>query len=99
MYIHAYIYTHIFSYLDFVIDKCPIPRSDVKNNVHYAEETQVIYPAGTNAVLWQADQKQQKIFQGLGYGRLFMSVRASCLYMYMYIHIYIYVNTYVYTYM
>ena len=40
------------------------PRSDVKNNVHYAEETQVIYPAGTNAVLWQADQKQQKIFQG-----------------------------------
>jgi hypothetical protein len=29
-----------------------------------AQETQIIYPAGTNAVLWQADQKQQKIFQG-----------------------------------
>ena len=28
------------------------------------KETQIIYPAGTNAVLWQADQKQQKIFQG-----------------------------------
>ncbi|CAJ1421128.1 unnamed protein product [Effrenium voratum] len=39
-------------------------RPEVKNNVHYAEETQVLYPAGTNAVLWQADQKQQKIFQG-----------------------------------
>ena len=34
-----------------------------------AKETQIIYPAGTNAVLWQADQKQQKIFQGsLEYG-------------------------------
>ncbi|CAE7596826.1 CFAP57 [Symbiodinium natans] len=43
---------------------CTRCKSDVKNNVHYAEETQVIYPAGTNAVLWQADQKQQKIFQG-----------------------------------
>lgn len=29
------------------------------------QETQIIYPAGTNAILWQADQKQQKIFQGV----------------------------------
>lgn len=39
-------------------------KSDVKNNVHYAEETQVIYPAGTNAVSYDAANKQQKIFQG-----------------------------------
>eukprot|EP00933_Yihiella_yeosuensis_P068974 TRINITY_DN7503_c8_g1_i1.p1 TRINITY_DN7503_c8_g1~~TRINITY_DN7503_c8_g1_i1.p1 ORF type:complete len:1191 (-),score=308.81 TRINITY_DN7503_c8_g1_i1:162-3734(-) len=39
-------------------------KADVKNNVHYAEETQLIYPAGTNAILWLADQKQQKFFQG-----------------------------------
>jgi len=39
-------------------------KADVKNNVHYAEETQIIYPAGTNTVLWLADQKQQKFFQG-----------------------------------
>eukprot|EP00929_Paragymnodinium_shiwhaense_P023266 TRINITY_DN1460_c0_g2_i1.p1 TRINITY_DN1460_c0_g2~~TRINITY_DN1460_c0_g2_i1.p1 ORF type:complete len:1226 (+),score=432.73 TRINITY_DN1460_c0_g2_i1:97-3774(+) len=39
-------------------------KADVKNNVHYVEETQIIYPAGTNTVLWQADQKQQKFFQG-----------------------------------
>ena len=42
----------------------PSIRSDVKNNVHYAEETQVIYPAGTNAVSYDAANKQQKIFQG-----------------------------------
>mmetsp|Transcript_2588 Transcript_2588/g.4777 ORF Transcript_2588/g.4777 Transcript_2588/m.4777 type:complete len:1201 (+) Transcript_2588:52-3654(+) len=39
-------------------------KADVKNNIHYAEETQLIYPAGTNAILWLADQKQQKFFQG-----------------------------------
>lgn len=39
-------------------------KADVKNNIHYAEETQLIYPAGTNAILWMADQKQQKFFQG-----------------------------------
>ena len=42
-----------------------LSRSDVKNNVHYAEETQVIYPAGTNAVSYDAANKQQKIFQGV----------------------------------
>jgi WD40 repeat protein len=39
-------------------------KHDVVNNVHYAEETQIIYPAGTNTVLWLADQKQQKFFPG-----------------------------------
>ncbi|CAE8610875.1 unnamed protein product [Polarella glacialis] len=39
-------------------------KADVKNNIHYAEETQLIYPAGTNAILWLADQKQQKFFSG-----------------------------------
>eukprot|EP00931_Biecheleriopsis_adriatica_P073734 TRINITY_DN47969_c0_g1_i1.p1 TRINITY_DN47969_c0_g1~~TRINITY_DN47969_c0_g1_i1.p1 ORF type:complete len:1245 (+),score=388.72 TRINITY_DN47969_c0_g1_i1:82-3735(+) len=39
-------------------------KADVKNNVHYAEESQLIYPAGTNAILWHADQKAQKFFQG-----------------------------------
>jgi len=39
-------------------------KADVKNNVHYAEETQIIYPAGTNTILYYADQKQQKFFQG-----------------------------------
>lgn len=39
-------------------------KADVKNSVHYAEETQIIYPAGTNTILWLADQKQQKFFQG-----------------------------------
>jgi len=54
-------------------------KPDVKNNVHYAEETQIIYPAGTNAVLWQADQKQQKIFQGHedGQGLTCMAVNST----------------------
>jgi WD40 repeat protein len=39
-------------------------KADVKSNVHYAEETQIIYPAGTNTILWLADQKTQKFFQG-----------------------------------
>jgi len=39
-------------------------KADVKNNVHYAEETQIIYPAGTNTILWLADQKRQSFFQG-----------------------------------
>eukprot|EP00930_Biecheleria_cincta_P056908 TRINITY_DN42926_c0_g1_i1.p1 TRINITY_DN42926_c0_g1~~TRINITY_DN42926_c0_g1_i1.p1 ORF type:complete len:1216 (-),score=324.29 TRINITY_DN42926_c0_g1_i1:285-3932(-) len=39
-------------------------KADVKNNIHYAEETQLIYPAGTNAILWAADQKRQDFFQG-----------------------------------
>eukprot|EP00435_Cladocopium_sp_Y103_P054490 s1205_g17.t1 len=49
-------------------------KPDVKNN-----ETQIIYPAGTNAVLWQADQKQQKIFQGHedGQGLTCMAVNST----------------------
>jgi WD40 repeat protein len=39
-------------------------KADVRCNVHYAEETQIIYPAGASAVLWLADQKQQKFFHG-----------------------------------
>eukprot|EP00927_Polykrikos_kofoidii_P004457 TRINITY_DN11755_c0_g1_i1.p1 TRINITY_DN11755_c0_g1~~TRINITY_DN11755_c0_g1_i1.p1 ORF type:complete len:1221 (-),score=291.71 TRINITY_DN11755_c0_g1_i1:257-3919(-) len=39
-------------------------KADVRSNVHYAEETQIIFPAGSNIVIWHADQKQQKFFQG-----------------------------------
>mmetsp|Transcript_13687 Transcript_13687/g.36226 ORF Transcript_13687/g.36226 Transcript_13687/m.36226 type:complete len:1228 (-) Transcript_13687:39-3722(-) len=39
-------------------------KADVKFNVHYADESQLIYPSGTNTILWIAEQKQQKFFQG-----------------------------------
>lgn len=29
-----------------------------------SQETQIIYPSGTNTILWMADQKQQKFFHG-----------------------------------
>jgi len=36
-------------------------NAGVKNNIHYVEETQIIYPAGTNTVLWIADEKKTEI--------------------------------------
>jgi len=39
-------------------------KADVRYNVHYADESQLIYPSGTNTILWIAEQKQQKFFQG-----------------------------------
>jgi len=39
-------------------------KADVRNNVHYADETLIIYPAGTNTILYKADEKTQRFFQG-----------------------------------
>jgi len=39
-------------------------KSDVTSNVHYVDETQLLYPAGHNTVLYSTDQKTQKIFPG-----------------------------------
>eukprot|EP00747_Dinoflagellata_sp_TGD_P106608 gnl/TRDRNA2_/TRDRNA2_169896_c2_seq1.p1 gnl/TRDRNA2_/TRDRNA2_169896_c2~~gnl/TRDRNA2_/TRDRNA2_169896_c2_seq1.p1 ORF type:complete len:1270 (+),score=343.39 gnl/TRDRNA2_/TRDRNA2_169896_c2_seq1:135-3944(+) len=36
--------------------------SGVENHLHYAEEMQIIYPAGANTVLYHTDQKNQKFF-------------------------------------
>jgi len=40
-------------------------KADVKNNVHYAEENQVIYPAGHNTILYYTDHKTQRFFPGV----------------------------------
>ncbi|CEM35943.1 unnamed protein product [Vitrella brassicaformis CCMP3155] len=39
-------------------------KSDVKNLLHFAEETQLIYPAGHNTVLYSIDHRTQKFFSG-----------------------------------
>merc|ERR550514_538522 len=40
-------------------------KADVKSNVHFAEETQIIYPAGHNTILYYTDQKMQRFFNGI----------------------------------
>ena len=42
-------------------------KSDVKNNVFYHDEQTLIYPAGTNLVVYNIDQRTQK-FLALGAG-------------------------------
>ena len=37
-------------------------KTDTRCNVHYAEENQVIYPAGNNTVLFNTEDKSQKFF-------------------------------------
>eukprot|EP00736_Rhodelphis_marinus_P001057 Rmarinus@m.11291 len=39
-------------------------KSNVKNNIHFAEETIVTYPAGHNVVLYNTEQKTQKFIPG-----------------------------------
>lgn len=39
-------------------------NASVNSNVHFAEESQIVYPAGTNTILWLAEKKEQKFFQG-----------------------------------
>lgn len=40
-------------------------RSNVKGNIHFAEETQVLYPAGHNTILYLTDQRvQSRVFPG-----------------------------------
>merc|ERR1719414_2035200 len=40
-------------------------KSNVKGNVHFTEETHVLYPAGHNTILYLADQKiQSRVFPG-----------------------------------
>jgi hypothetical protein len=37
---------------------------DVADNIHYADETTVIYPAGHNVVLYNIEQKVQRHIAG-----------------------------------
>ncbi|CAM9189545.1 unnamed protein product [Choristocarpus tenellus] len=39
-------------------------KSDVKNNVHYAEENVVIYPCGHNVVLFNIETRAQQVIHG-----------------------------------
>lgn len=39
-------------------------KADVKSNVHYVDETQLLYPAGHNTVLYSTDHKSQRLFPG-----------------------------------
>mmetsp|Transcript_9007 Transcript_9007/g.25093 ORF Transcript_9007/g.25093 Transcript_9007/m.25093 type:complete len:1245 (-) Transcript_9007:111-3845(-) len=40
-------------------------KSNVKGNVHFTDETHVLYPAGHNTILYSADQKvQSRVFPG-----------------------------------
>lgn len=40
-------------------------KSDVKSNVHFVDDHQIVYPAGHNTVLYLTDQKlQQRVFPG-----------------------------------
>jgi len=39
-------------------------RREVTGNVAYHDEQTIVYPSGTNCVLYNIDQKQQKFIQG-----------------------------------
>lgn len=39
-------------------------KEDVKDNVHYSNEGQIIYPAGNTVVLYHPDNQSQTFFQG-----------------------------------
>ncbi|CAE8711809.1 unnamed protein product, partial [Polarella glacialis] len=40
-------------------------KSGVKGNVHFTDETHLLYPAGHNTILYYADQKTQwRVFPG-----------------------------------
>eukprot|EP00397_Hematodinium_sp_SG-2012_P002542 GEMP01002549.1.p1 GENE.GEMP01002549.1~~GEMP01002549.1.p1 ORF type:complete len:1215 (+),score=317.57 GEMP01002549.1:306-3950(+) len=39
-------------------------KPDVRCNVHYVDETQLLYPAGHNTVLYNTEQKTQRLFPG-----------------------------------
>ena len=39
-------------------------KSDVRSNVHFFDETQLVYPVGHTTVLYQTDQKTQRFFPG-----------------------------------
>lgn len=39
-------------------------KGDVKDNVHYVDETTVLFPAGHNVVLYNTEQKVQKFIPG-----------------------------------
>jgi len=39
-------------------------KGQANHNVHFAEETQIIYPAGNNTVMYHTDHKTQRFFPG-----------------------------------
>jgi len=39
-------------------------RREVNGNVAYYDEQTIVYPSGSNCVLYNIDQKQQKFIQG-----------------------------------
>lgn len=39
-------------------------KSDVPTNVHFFDETQLVYPVGHTTVVYQTDQKTQRFFPG-----------------------------------
>ncbi len=39
-------------------------KANVKNNLHFFDETQILYPAGHTTVLYYIDQKTQRFFPG-----------------------------------
>ncbi len=38
-------------------------KSDVNDNVHYVDETTVVYPAGSTLVVYNVDTKTQRFIQ------------------------------------
>jgi ABC-type uncharacterized transport system permease subunit len=38
-------------------------RGDVKDNIHYIDEANIVYPAGHNIVLYNLETKQQQFIQ------------------------------------
>eukprot|EP00397_Hematodinium_sp_SG-2012_P003973 GEMP01003983.1.p1 GENE.GEMP01003983.1~~GEMP01003983.1.p1 ORF type:complete len:1382 (+),score=370.47 GEMP01003983.1:167-4312(+) len=44
-------------------------KTNVNHNVHFAEETQIIYPAGNNTILYYTDHKTQRFFPGSDNGQ------------------------------
>lgn len=42
-------------------------KGDVKNNIHYFDESHVIYPAGQNIIVYNVESKAQVKVQSMGY--------------------------------
>ena len=39
-------------------------RSEVRDNIHYIDETSVLYPVGHAVVIYAIDSKSQRVFPG-----------------------------------
>ena len=39
-------------------------NGDTRNNVHYVNETEVVYPVGHNVVLYDTEKREQRFIQG-----------------------------------